>query len=228
MKKEIKPYVAPLRSEPIEILVINDNEFPCKVNLFNGNIALNSRNFGNKKGVTIKSLTTNVTYASVLESIATCSLQIGMTFIQVKTGSNTAVSKSWFYKIQNSSGFGFFEKKNPKMNPMQNHSSIIEYYNTFILTGYAKITIEIPAKTSVEYSFYPSKSFGGVIDPVSDFKRAMIDFEEKTLEHKVIEFSSPQTSRPQIITMATSLTRSLPSKIKKPTVKKKSPVKRKK
>lgn len=143
-------------SKPYEITVTNANTTATPVTMFNSNVNRNANNQGNVAGITIASAISNVTYIGLLAQTEAKNFECGMTYIQVVSGSNAALTATWTLTTTNADGSQTVDTLTPKKSPMQQQTDVLEYAHTFKIDGYTNIALTLPASTAVTYSFYPS------------------------------------------------------------------------
>lgn len=146
----------PSTSAPYEFTVTNANTTATEVKMFDSFNARTAANFDNVSGITIASAIPGVTYAALLAQTESKNFECGMTYIQVVSGSNSALTASWQLTTKDASGDADVRVKNPKKSPMQQQADVLEFDNIFKINGYTKIVLTLPASTAVTYSFYPS------------------------------------------------------------------------
>ncbi len=175
-------------SRPYEIQVANANLAATTAVLFGAHANRTAANFGNAVGITITSSTGGISYAQMLASSENKPFEVGMTYIQVVSGSNAALTASWSLTTGNSDGEQNTVPLTPKKNPMQNQADVLEFYNTFKLNGYCQISVILPASTVVNYSFYPSAT----VDP----GRKLGNMAETR------EYAAPKISKPETLSLS--------------------------
>lgn len=169
----------PTTSKPYEFTVANANGAATAIKIFDSYNARTAANFDNVAGITITSATPGVTYGALLAQTESKNFECGMTYIEVTTGSNSAVTATWLLTTKNADGSLTSDPLTPKLNPMQQQAQILEFYNTFKIDGYTKIELTLPASTTVKYSFYPSKTAAlgrelGGVNTVLGYKGPML------------------------------------------------------
>jgi hypothetical protein len=175
-------------SMPYEIEVTNANLVTTQALIFGSFTNRTAANFGNVAGITIVSVTPNVSYVQMLASSEAKNFECGMTYIQAVSGSNAVVTATWSLTTGESAGEQTTRPLTPKLNPMQNLANVLEFYNTFKINGYCQIGVNIPASTVVRYSFYPSAT----VDP----GRKLGNVPETR------EYAGPSISKPGQITLS--------------------------
>jgi hypothetical protein len=185
----------PVTSAPYELTVTNANTAATDVKMFDSYNARTAANFDNVAGITITSAVPNVTYGALLAQTEHKNFECGMTYIQVVSGSNAALTATWALTTKDANGDANVSTKTPKKSPMQQQADVLEFYNTFKINGYTKIELEMPASTAVTYSFYPSATVdnGRSLGNVSN----------------VIDYKAPMISQPQVITVAPGVANAL-------------------
>ena len=146
----------PSTSAPYEFTVANANTSATDIKLFDSYNARTAANFDNVAGITITSAIPGVSYTGLLAQSEHKNFECGMTYIQVVSGSNAALTATWSLTTKDANGDADVRTKTPKKSPMQQQTDVLEFYNTFKINGYTKIVITLPASTTVTYSFYPS------------------------------------------------------------------------
>ncbi len=175
----------PTTSAPYEVDVANANTVATQAIIWNAYSALTASNNGNVSGITITSAIPNVTYQEMLSQSMHKNFEVGMTYIQVVSGSNAALTATWSLTTGDMSGKFETEPKTPKKDPRQQQADVLEYYNTYKINGYTKIAIMIPASTTVRYAYYPSATVdsGRALGNVAVYK----------------DYAAPMISQPQQI-----------------------------
>lgn len=169
----------PVTSTPYEFTVTNANTTATSVKMFDSFNARTAANFDNVSGITIASAVPDVTYGALLAQTESKNFECGMTYIQVVSGSNAALTSTWQLTTKDASGQANVVPKTPKKDPRQQQSDVLEFYNTFKINGYTKIVLTMPASTAVTYSFYPSATVDsgrtlGNVNNLLDYKAPMI------------------------------------------------------
>jgi hypothetical protein len=175
-------------SAPYEFTVTNANTAATEVKMFDSYNARTAANFDNVAGITIASAVPDVTYAALLAQTEHKNFECGMTYIQVVSGSNAALTATWALTTKDANGSANVATKTPKKDPRQQQSDVLEFYNTFKINGYTKIVLTLPASTAVTYSFYPSATV--------DSGRALGNVQS------LIDYKAPMISLPQTIQVA--------------------------
>lgn len=147
---------SPTDSAPYEFQVANSNTTATSFTMFNSYKARTASNYGNVSGITITSAITGVTYDELLAQSESKNFECGMTYMQVVTGSNSAMTATWSLVTKNADGNFTTASISPKKSPMQQQSDVLEFPRVFKIDGYTGITLTMPASTTVQYSFYPS------------------------------------------------------------------------
>lgn len=166
-------------SAPYEVTVTNANTTATAVKLFDSYNARTADNFDNVSGITIASAVPGVTYTALLAQSESKNFECGMTYIQVVSGSNAALTATWLLTTKDASGKLTSEPKTPKKSPNQNQSDVLQFNNVFKINGFTKIEFTMPASTAVTYSFYPSATVDqgralGNVDPIMGYKAPVI------------------------------------------------------
>lgn len=147
---------SPTDSSPYEITVTNANTTATAVTIFNSYVNRTAGNNGNVSGITIASAVDGVSYTGLLAQSESKNFECGMTYIQVVSGSNAALTATWSLTTKNADGNFETKTLSPKKSPMQQQADVLEYERTFKIDGYTNIVLTLPASTSVTYSYYPS------------------------------------------------------------------------
>ncbi len=170
---------SPQESAPYEFEVANANTTATSVTMFNSFRARTASNFNNVSGITITSSIDGVNYGDLLASTEVKPFECGMTYIQVVTGSNSAITATWSLITKNVDGN--FETKtfSPKKSVMQQQADVLEFNRVFKIDGFTALTLTVPASTTVKYSFYPSATaaIGRVLGNVP----VMLDYGKPTI-----------------------------------------------
>ncbi len=145
-------------AQPYEITVTNQNSTATAVKLFDSYNARTSANFDNQMGITITSSVPGVTYGALLAQSESKSFTVGMMYIEVVSGSNSAATATMRAVTRDANGASTTRPIQPRFNPFQQLPNIAEHYQTFIINGYTSIELIMPANTSVRYSFYPFRA----------------------------------------------------------------------
>lgn len=146
----------PQESAPYEFEVANANTTSTSITMWNSFKARTASNFNNVSGITITSSISGVDYGDMLASSESKNFECGMTYIQVVSGSNSALTAIWSLVTKNIDGNFETKTLSPKKSPMQQQSDVLEYARVFKIDGFTGITLVLPASTTVKYSFYPS------------------------------------------------------------------------
>ncbi len=145
-------------SKPYEVEVVNANLAATVCFLWGSNLARTSVTFNNPAGITVTSATPNVSYLEMLADSESGNFEVGKTYIEVVAGASptAALTATWSLTYKNSDGKLVTDPIPVKINPMQQITTVLEFYYTFPLDGYTNIQITIPASTTIRYSFYVS------------------------------------------------------------------------
>lgn len=166
-------------SEPYEIQVANANTVATAATIFNSYVNRTASNFGNVSGITITSAVAGFTYGALLAQLEHKNVEIGKIYIQVITGSNSAVTATIGLTTADSSAESTTRQLRPKKSPLNNQADVLEFECSFKINGYTNLAVTIPASTTVEYSFYPSATVDsgrklGNVHEIKDYKGPVI------------------------------------------------------
>lgn len=166
-------------STPYEIEVVNANLVTTTCIIFGSYANRTAANFGNPVGITISSITQNVTYTQMLAQFEHKNWECGMIYIQAVSGSNSVITSTLSLTTGDAIGELNTKQMPVKKDPMQQQADVLEFYHTFKVNGFTTINIAIPASTTVHYSFYASATVDtgrtlGNVKPISGYKGPQI------------------------------------------------------
>ncbi len=175
----------PATSSPYEFECANANTTATAAAFFDSFNARTAANFNNLSGITITSSVPNVTYGALLAQSETKNFECGLTYIQVTAGSNSGLTATWALTTGNADGQFEIKSLTPKKDPNQNQVDVITFPYTFKINGYTKISLTIPASTTIKYSFYPSAT----MDPGRTLGQVP----------ELMNYAAPQVGTPQTL-----------------------------
>lgn len=148
-------------SMPYIVRAVNANGADTAVTIFNSYNNRTAANNGNLAGITVTSTMAGVTYNELLAQSEHKNFEAGMVYIEVIAGSNSGLTRGITLTTRDANGVAEVKPLTPKINPMQQQATVLEFYHTFRINGFTNWAVTLPANTTVEYTFYPSAT----VDP---------------------------------------------------------------
>jgi hypothetical protein len=152
-------------NKPYTVQVTNDtDEVKKNVSLFGSypnispreNKSFNKYNDLEEDGVTIKSLTPNISYAEMLYYIMNKPLRVGLNYIRVSNGDKSQILEEFKIKAKDATGNIYQKKFNNRIDPYQSQTDILCNNEKFSIDGFTELIIsELQPKTTVVYQLYP-------------------------------------------------------------------------
>jgi hypothetical protein len=121
-----------------------------------GNKAFNKYNELVQDGITIRSLTPNISYSEMLHNIMNNPLKVGLNYIRLVEGDKNQILSS--IKVRTSDANGNIAQKTiyPTLDPYQNQIDCIADKQKFSIDGFTEFIIsELKPRTTIVYQFYP-------------------------------------------------------------------------
>lgn len=152
-------------SKPISIQVTNNtNEVKKDICLFgsykniipNENKVFNQHNDLITEGVTISSITPNISYGEMLYNLINNPLKVGLNYIRVSDGNKNQIFMD--LKIKTEDSMGNIAQKNiiTSIDPYQQQIDVVANKEKFLIDGNTELIItELKPKTSVTFNLYP-------------------------------------------------------------------------
>ena len=160
-----KEFIKGIINKPYTIQVTNNtDEVKKNVSLFGSypnispreNKSFNKYNDLEEDGVTIKSLTPNISYAEMLYYIMNNPLRVGLNYIRVSNGDKSQILEEFKIKAKDATGNIYQKKINNRIDPYQSQTDILCNNEKFSIDGFTELIIsELQPKTTVVYQLYP-------------------------------------------------------------------------
>jgi len=151
------------KSDPIVIEYLNNNATSTNVIVFNANFATSKLpsgqfipNNGNNPKVTVPStIGGGIPYSAFLQSIKSQPFRFNKVYIQSNNSQQLTQTMRFIYA--NSFGNIKTDIVSPKLDPMQNQSTVLMQSAEMVVDGYSSVRFTLLGNTTVTLSFYPSQ-----------------------------------------------------------------------
>ena len=108
-------------------------------------------------GVTISSAISNVTYQQFLYQSMNQPFSVGLTYIELVSGSSSQITQTFTLNTQDANGNQMLRTIVPTIDPYQQQSTIVAVKQLYSIDGYTKLTFNtIQASSVFRIHFYPS------------------------------------------------------------------------